>query len=91
MDRQELRRTLRSLVEDTTGEPCPELEDDRGLRDELGLDSVDLFSLIVDMQSHFQIKIGGDEMEQISTVGALLDLLQAKVAQKASGSHSTAA
>jgi acyl carrier protein len=82
MDRQELRRTLQGLVAETTGEPCPELDDARDLREGLGLDSVDLFSLIVDMQGHFQIKIAGDEVERVRTVGELLDLLQAKLAPR---------
>jgi acyl carrier protein len=82
MDRQELRQTLRGLVEETTGEPCPELDESRDLREGLGLDSVDLFSLIVDMQGQFQVKIGGDEVERVQTVGQLLDLLQEKLAPR---------
>jgi acyl carrier protein len=79
MDRQELCRILQGLVEETTGEPCPELDEAGDLREGLGLDSVDLFSLIVDMQGHFRVKIGGDEVERVRTVGELLDLLQAKL------------
>lgn len=82
MDRQELRQTLKSLVEETTGEPCGELEDAAELKHGIGLDSVDLFSLVVDMQGHFQVKIGGDEVESLGTVGELLDLLQAKLAAR---------
>jgi acyl carrier protein len=83
MDREALQADLKGLVEETTGEPCPELADDRDLREGLGLDSVDMFSLIVDMQGHFQIKIGSDELEPVKTVGDLLDLIQSKLAAKA--------
>jgi acyl carrier protein len=83
MDRESIRRTLTHLVEETTGEPCPELAEESDLREGLGLDSVDLFSLIVDIQGHFQIKLGSDEVEPVQTVGQLVDLLQAKLGGKA--------
>lgn len=89
MDREAMRRTLRELVEETTGEPCAELEEGQDLRAGLGLDSVDLFSLVVDTQAHYGVKIDGGEVEAVKTVGDLLDLLQAKVGRK--GPESSAA
>lgn len=84
MDRQELRKTLVELLEDTTGENYPEVDDAQSLTDGLGLDSVDLFSLVVETQNRFQIKIASDELVDTETVGDLLDLLQAKLAPKSS-------
>ena len=89
MDRSELRQTLRELVEATTGEVCPELAEDCDLRDGLGLDSVDMFSLIVDMQGHFGIKISSNELDPVETVGDMLNLLQRKGVK--AGSRSSAA
>lgn len=84
MDRQELRGTLVELLEDTTGESYPEVDDAQNLTDGLGLDSVDLFSLVVEIQGRFQIKIASDEFIDVATVGDLLDLLQAKLTPGAS-------
>jgi acyl carrier protein len=80
MDRQELRKTLTELLEETTGETYPEVGDDQSLTEGLGLDSVDLFSLIVEIQSRFRVKIASEELVAVATVGDLLDLLQAKLA-----------
>jgi acyl carrier protein len=80
MDRQELRKSLTGLLEETTGETYPEVSEDQSLTDGLGLDSVDLFSLIVEIQSQFKIKIASEELVAVATVGDLLDLLQAKLA-----------
>jgi acyl carrier protein len=82
MDRQELRKTLVELLEETTGEVYPEVDEAQSLTDGLGLDSVDLFSLVVETQSKFQIKIASDELESVATVGDLLDLLQRKIAPR---------
>lgn len=79
MDRQGLRKTLAELLEETTGESYAEVGEDQSLTEGLGLDSVDLFSLVVEIQSKFQIKIASEELVTVATVGDLLDLLQAKL------------
>ncbi len=81
MDRTELRLALREMVEETTGEPCPPITDDQDLRAALGLDSVDLFSLVIETQTRFAIKIGSTELDGITQVGHYLDLVEAKLAQ----------
>ena len=80
MDRQELRKSLTGLLEETTGETYPEVSEDQSLTDGLGLDSVDLFSLIVEIQSQYKVKIASEELVAVATVGDRLDLLQAKIA-----------
>ena len=79
MDRQTLRNVLRELVEETTGEPCGELTDGQDLRSGVGLDSVDLFSLVVEVQSRFGIKISSEELGPVANVGSFLDLVQSKL------------
>jgi acyl carrier protein len=80
MDRNELKRSLSELVEETTGEPRPEIGEDQDLKDGLGLDSVDLFSLVVEIQNKFRVKIASEELVAVVTVGDLLDVLQSKIA-----------
>lgn len=85
MDRQELRLVLTELLEETTGETYPEILEDQDLQAGLGLDSVDMFSLIVEMQSKLKVKIASEDVTSIVTVGDLLDMLQSKLgAPKAS-------
>ena len=83
MDRQELRRVLTELVEETTGEARPEVDEALDLQEGLGLDSVDIFSLIVEIQNKFRVKIASEELVSVSTVGDLLDVLQVKIAATA--------
>jgi acyl carrier protein len=82
MDRAEIRTILAELVEETVGEPRP-VADDQDLREGLGLDSVDLFSLIIEIQTRFRVKIGSEELEPIRRVDELVGLIAAKLAAKA--------
>ena len=83
MDRQELRQVLTELLEETTGEPRDEVAEEQDLQEGLGLDSVDMFSLIVEIQSKLKIKIASEDLATVATVGDLLDVLQAKLAATA--------
>jgi acyl carrier protein len=86
MDRQELRRVLTELLEETTGEPRDEVAEEQDLQEGLGLDSVDMFSLIVEIQSKLKIKIASEDLATAATVGDLLDVLQTKLAATAAPS-----
>ncbi len=80
MDRHELRRILAELLEETTGEPRAEVGEDERLQEGLGLDSVDIFSLIVEIQNKLRVKIASEDLMEVVTVGDLLNVLQAKLA-----------
>lgn len=86
MDRQELRQVLTSLLEETTGEPRAGVSEEQDLQDGLGLDSVDMFSLIVEIQSKLKVKIASEDLATVVTVGDLLDVLQTKLASASAAS-----
>jgi acyl carrier protein len=79
MDRTELGKMLLELVEQETGEKYPNLDDAADLRQNLKLDSLDMVSLVLRIESGLKIEIDSDELGQVATVGNLLDLLQQKV------------
>lgn len=78
MDRKELAQILLELVEDETGDQFPDINDDTDLRTGLRLDSLDMVSLILKTETRLNIKIESDELNGVTTVGRMLDLLQAK-------------
>jgi acyl carrier protein len=80
MDRAALRLTLAELLEAETGTRYQDLNDDTVLTEGLGLDSIDLVSLIVQVENRFRIKIATEELRSITKVGQMLDLVQAKIA-----------
>jgi acyl carrier protein len=83
-DRESIRKTLIELVEADTGEKYPNLDDNLNLREGLGLDSVDVVSIVSQIERHFRIRLTHQELETLATVGDVLNLLQAKVAAASS-------
>jgi len=84
MDRKELSAVVLELLEKETGESYPALDDSTSLREGLNLDSLDMAGLVLHIESRFGIQIETELLEGIATVGDLLNMLQAKIAAKAS-------
>ena len=79
-DRETLRRTLIELLEADTGEKYADLQESANLRDGLGLDSVDVVSVVSQIERQFRVRLTHEELEKLVTVRDVLDLLQEKVA-----------
>jgi acyl carrier protein len=79
MDRTQLRQALAAILEEEKGEKIENLDDDLNLRDNLGMDSVDLITMVMAVQTRFHIDLGTEELEKIQKIGDLLDVIQAKV------------
>jgi len=84
MNRQELSAVVLELLEKETGETYPDLAEQTSLRDGLNLDSLDMAGLVLHVESRFGIQIETELLEKIATVGDMLDVLQGKLAAKAS-------
>jgi acyl carrier protein len=81
MDRQDLRTRLQGLLEEEMGEAYPTLADEADLKDGLGLDSVDVVGLVMRVERELRIRLSLPELQGVRTVGQLLDLLEAKLAE----------
>jgi acyl carrier protein len=79
-DRDTIRRTLVDFLQAETGETVASLADDTKLREELGLDSVDVVSIVMQVERHYRIRLAHQELEGLVTVGEFLDLIQKKLA-----------
>jgi acyl carrier protein len=84
MDRTQLSAIVLELLEKETGETYPALEDSTSLREGLNLDSLDMAGLVLHIETRFGIQVETELLEDVNTVGRLLDILQAKVATKTS-------
>ncbi len=79
MDRQTLRHILIELLEADTGEKYPDLDDKTNLREGLGLDSVDVVSVISQIERRFRIRLSPQELDKLVTVADVLNLLQTRL------------
>jgi acyl carrier protein len=78
--RDSIRLTLIELLEADKGEKFPELTDEKNLREELGLDSLDVVSIVSQIERRFRVRLTHEELQKLVTVGDVLNLLQAKLA-----------
>ena len=62
-DRDSIRQTLVELLEGDTGNQFPDLGENNKLREELGLDSVDVVSIISQIERRFRIRLRGGNVE----------------------------
>jgi acyl carrier protein len=79
MDRAAIRQTLIELIEADTGEKHADLADELNLRDGLGLDSVDVVSIVSQVERRFHIRLTHQELEKLATVADVLNLLEVKL------------
>jgi acyl carrier protein len=83
IEREEIRQTLMKLFEAETGEAIESpLTDEMNMAEELGLDSVDMVSLIMQLERHFKIRLTHEELTGAAQVGKLLDIVQQKVTEQ---------
>jgi acyl carrier protein len=63
------------LIQDYTDSDVPVARDCR-LGDDLGLDSLDMVELVVDLEDAFDTAISDEEFDRWSTVGDVIDFIE---------------
>ena len=81
-DRATVRSTLIELLEADTGEKHGDLADEANLREGLGLDSVDVVSIVSQIERRFHIRLTHQELEKLVTVADVLNLLEGKLGEQ---------
>src|SRR5216683_6051646 len=82
-DRDTIRKTLIELLEADTGEKYPNLDDTANLREGLGLDSVDVVSVVSQIERQYRIRLTHQDLETLATVADVLNLLERKLSDSA--------
>ena len=83
MLREELRQTLKTILDGEINDTVPPIDDDVRLHLELGLDSMDMVSLVMRVEQQLRIRMTHEELVQVETVGELLDLILTKLPEPA--------
>lgn len=72
-----MREKLFELIESVLDEEV-ELTEDAEIIDDLGLSSMEFFNLITLIENSFHIKISDREIQELETVGDVLELVESK-------------
>jgi acyl carrier protein len=78
LDREAIRLKLMELVETETDRKPESVADSVRLRDQLGLDSLDLVGVIMRIEDCFHIRLTHQDLEALTTVGELIDSIREK-------------
>ena len=66
---------IKELVADKLGADAEESTEKTSFKEDLGADSLDLFELVMGLEDEFGIEIPTDDLEQITTVGDVINYI----------------
>jgi acyl carrier protein len=81
--RTEIAQRLLECLQSDTDLQLDNLDESLSLRGELGIDSVDLVGIIMRLEGDYRIRLTHAELEKVTTVSSLLDLIEHKMAEPA--------
>ena len=64
---------MQQIISDSVGVEKEQIKPDTKLREDLGVDSLDLFQIVVNVEEKYDIQMPEDEIEKIETAQNALD------------------
>lgn len=69
---------LKEVIEEKLNAEGMEITEETSFKDDLNADSLDLFELVMALEDEFGIEIPSEDLEQLGTVGDVLNYLKDK-------------
>ena len=67
-----------NVVAESLGMEESEIKAESSFKDDLNADSLDLFEMVMSLEEEFGIEIPSEDLEQLKTVGDVMEYLQKK-------------
>ena len=69
---------LQEIIAEKLGLSAEEVQPEKSLKDDLKADSLDLFELVMALEEEYNVEIPSEDLEKLTTVGAVMDYLKSK-------------
>ena len=73
---------IKEMVAEQLNVDAADITEETSFKEDLGADSLDLFELVSNLEDEYEIEIPSEELEKITTVGAVVEFLKAKEINK---------
>lgn len=77
-EKKTMLEKIKEMVAEQLNVDAEEISAETSFKDDLGADSLDLFELVMALEEEYEIEIPSEELEKITTVGAVMDYLKSK-------------
>ncbi|HEU4866199.1 MAG TPA: acyl carrier protein [Actinomycetota bacterium] len=82
-NRDEVVTALKETLVERLKVDASTITEEANLFEDLGLDSIDLMTVVMAVEEKFSIEVSDEELEDVTTLGQAADLLSAKVGTNA--------
>jgi len=79
MDTQSIKTIIKQSISRVTGIPAETISDSASYEGDLGLDSLSILEIAVDVENHFKFQASDDELTSIRTVEETVDLVRRRL------------
>ncbi len=69
---------MKEMTAEQLGVDADSVTEASSFKEDLGADSLDLFELVMALEDEYSVEIPAEELEKLTTVGAVMDYLKAK-------------
>ncbi|MCM1104423.1 MAG: acyl carrier protein [bacterium] len=69
---------VKEIIAEQLNVDASEITEDSSFKDDLGADSLDLFELVMAFEEEYEIEIPAEDLEKITTVGAVVEYMKSK-------------
>lgn len=69
---------LKEIIEDKLSVDVADITAETNFKDDLGVDSLDLFELVMALEEEFGVEIPSEDLEQLTTVGKVIEYIENK-------------